>query len=782
MNTDREVYDASNVAEQSGRRSASAGRFAVAFRLDTELEGLGQKKRPGSAKGRNWRGYFAPRYWGAAAFAKALHEDLQRGVAPLWAATFFAAGIWFYFSIPFDPQLWALILCCLGAGAAFVNERRARRTGLVSGMVLIFFAGVSASQLHVAYLVGPQLDRQITAKVTAHVGEVEKVEDGRTRLTLQFLEVSNLSPDEMPRWGRISVRGAVPDLAHGDVVELRARLMPLSGAVYPGGYDYAWNAFFKGLQTSGYALSKVTVVSANAPSSGFNGVPVLRQGVADRILHHLGPSAEGGLAVALLVGDRGFLPEEDREALRMAGLAHLLAISGLHMSLVSALVYFAIRHGLAFFSRVALSGQISHIAAFGALGFASFYLVLSGASVATQRAYIMVLIVIVASLLGRRGLSLRTLGFAALIVLMIAPGNLLQPGFQMSFAAVAALIAVYGAWREVGRNQRRGKRQSRMGALVRGPVLWLLACGATSLIAEFAIGPIAAFHFQKIAPYGLVANLLAMPVFSFVAMPLGILGLMFMPLGAEAPFFWGMGMSLNLILQVAHWVHELSGDMGVIGLVSWLGTFLMVGSVLVFALLPGRFKLLFLLPLSLSAVAFAAYEPPHLLISDNGRTIAFFNVNGEPRVSATREGFVASSFLQAFGVEKRSFSDHRALRDDRTCDAVGCVYIAGLEKPPDQGAGKGQFIRIAVTKELSGLSRDCALADVVVTQLQAPEDCRAPLVLDVAQLTERGSHAIWLKPTPDGLKIARVVAAYGTYRRAFQPAVENWARGLVAAE
>ncbi len=752
--------------------------------------------------------FFKLEYWGLHALIQEMDRDLQRGIGPLWGAVLFAAGLWFYYSVAFEPHISASASIFVLACVAAVRQSRRGARAWVPACIMLIMSGVLSGQVQTRLHDGPRLSRALTSDFEGRVVDIEERENGATRLWVSFSKIDKLEPSSMPSQGRVTTRAHTGHLKIGDTVTALARLMPLPGAVYPGGYDFGRSAFFSGIDTVGFTMGDIKRVARGPPVLAAGWLETLRHGAASRIQYHMGDTPEAALAIALLVGERGYLEEEDQEALRMAGLAHLLAISGLHMSLVAALVFFSMRHGLALFREFALTHSVHRLASFSALTVSTGYLLLSGASVATQRAYIMVVIVLLAGVMGRWGLSLRSLGLAAFAVLLVAPHNLIAPGFQMSFAAVAALLAVYTLWRDfkARRTVLHGpSAEKRFGRILKGALAWFVACGATSLIAEAAIGPIAAYHFQKVAPYGLVANLAAMPVFSFAAMPFGLIGLLAMPMGAEGPFLQLMSLALSWVLWVAHEVERLTGSIGFIGMVSGWGTFLMVGSILALGLLPGRFKVLTFIPIIAAGVAFTLYRPPDILVSDNGRTIAFHTREGEPRVTARRASFVPSVFLKAFGVGDAEFKAHRASDDDQSCDDQGCVMslfpAGGLPSPVSQGkpsapssdnkrVSRVHGLRLAMPRTTDSLLKDCRFAEIIVTTLQAPETCSAELVIDAQRLARFGSHALWLgveaaeadRNSDFKVRLERIQTSYRPVRRPWEPEVADWARGLVTAE
>ncbi len=253
-----------------------------------------------------------------------------------------------------------------------------------------------------------------------------------------------------------------------------------------------------------------------------------------------------------MVGETGEISEATRQALRDAGLAHVIAISGFHMALTAGAMFWLIRAALGLVPAIALRFPIRVWAAVGALFIASLYLAMSGAAVSAVRAYIMVAIIFIAVILNRPALSLRNLAIAALLILLVAPQSLADASFQMSFAATAALIAFYESRPPL-------RLFSAWPAAVAVPLVFFTDIGATTLLASVAVDPLAAYHFHRIAVYSVVGNILAMPVVAFAVMPMVLLSLVVMPLGLEAAPLMLMDQGIAAMLAIAGAIARLPG-------------------------------------------------------------------------------------------------------------------------------------------------------------------------------------------------------------------------------
>lgn len=669
--------------------------------------------------------------WRGGDLGAALRDTLERELAERagfqWLAVAFAAGCLIYFSLPREPLLPALLgAAALTALAASLRYRRGTPWRLVS-VVAACLAGATAAKLRVDKLDGPHIEREVSASITGRVVGRESRSDRRPRIILDRLSSDTVAPDKMPRRVRLTIgpKGGLPEL--GARISVRARLMPVAGPAVPGGYDPRRAAYFEGIGGSGFVLGSWQPLAAPQPSLDLT-VARIRAAIVARIMSAQ-PGEAGAVAAALLVGERAGLSEETNESLRLSGLAHLLSISGLHMMLIAGTAFFFVRAGLALSPRLALSRPIRKWAAIAALIVVSIYLALSGGAIATIRAYIMAVVMFTAILVDRPAISMRNLAIAAFLVLAMEPKSITEPGFQMSFGAVAALIAAWELW-----NQRRRSRIADEQALPGIGLARLLGKAAlavclTSLVASLATAPFAAYHFERVATYSLLGNLLAAPLVSSIIMPFGLLTLAAMPLALEALPLAIMAGGIEALLWVSDWVAGLPGadvpapriapaslllvSMGLLWMCLWRLRWRLLG-------LPMMGAGLLLIPV-LAA-------PPDVLVSPDGRVVAVRDAHDVLRVSGSRAGsYVVEQF---FDEEAGPPPDAAALREGVRCDPLGCVL---------KGAGG---IEVAHVLDPAAFPEDCRRPNVLVTALHAPRDCSAPLIIDGPQLKRFGAHAV----------------------------------------
>ena len=682
----------------------------------------------------------------AAGLAARLEAERDRWA--LWIPVGFAAGVGFYFELEREPAAW-LGAVVLGLAVAVGVLGRRRPGLLLAGLALaVVAAGFAAAQFRTASVAAPVLDKRIgPVAVSGRVVAVERRAAG-WRLTLEAPEIGFLEPERTPARVRIVVRHeSGGDFEPGRWVRLRAVLRPPPEPVAPGAYDFARRAYFQGLGGVGFAYGKVRAV-ARPPGSPEDerttAIPLisrtwwtrLRLVTSERILAAL-PGESGAVAAALMTGARGAIPEATLTAMRDSGLAHLLAISGLHVGLVAGLLFFGVRAFLALVPALALRYPIKKWAA-AAAGLGAFaYLALTGASVPTQRAFLMVGLVLLGILLDRSALSFRLIAWAAVVVLAIAPESLLSPSFQMSFAAVAALIAAYEVLRDRWRRRFAGKGVP--GGIPGGVLAWagkqVSGAALSSVVAGLATAPFAVYHFNRIAWYGLAANVVAVPLTALWIMPWALVAFALMPFGAEglalAPMGWGIEVVLAVARRVAAWPGAVSlvAAMPIGALVS-----IALGG-LWLCLWRRTWRLLGVLPILAGALAASLAVPPDVLASGDARLMAVRDDAGGLYLSSARvRRFDAGIWRRRLGFEDSEPWPRLGLAaaGRLSCDPLGCIYRV-----------RGQVV--ALTGDARALSDDCAVASVVISREPVRGRCQGPdLVIDRFDLWRQGGHAIWL--------------------------------------
>jgi competence protein ComEC len=593
----------------------------------------------------------------------------EEGRWPLWLPVALGAGAALYFSLSFEPSAglgWAALAgAAVAALAACIGWGRVPLALLAA--LLLGFGLAKARETRIAT---PVLDHPIIAHLTARIAWLEPREHG-VRLVLENVRSGAFAPGQTPRRVRVALRGG-GDLHPGDWVSLTAKLDAPPAPVESG------------------LVQRMR-----------QGVEELRARMTRRIQAAL-PGSEGGIAAALITGTRGGISDEDESALRDAGLAHVLAIAGLHMALVGGGLFWMVRAILAAVPPIALRYPIKKWSAGAALAASLFYLVISGAAPPSVRAFVMLGMVMLAVLLDRPALTMRSLALAAAILLLARPEAIAEPGFQMSFAAVVALVAVT-EW-----------EQQRERTTPRGPV-WRYVQGIAmvSLVGSLATLPFTLFHFGRAAHYAVLGNLIAMPVMGFWVMPMAALSVMAMPLGLDRVPLHLLGGGIDVMVAMGRWVSGLPGAVSLSPAMP-LGALVAVSlGGLWCAIWRGRVRWLGLVPMALG-VALAVFAPlPQMLVARDALTIAMRGDDGRLNfVRKPKDKFTAREWLRRDG-DGRDIAEAVGMPGLR-CDGVGCVVVR-------------HGVTIAASLKPEALAEDCARAQVVVSAVRA--DCKGPKVV-----------------------------------------------------
>ncbi len=693
----------------------------------------------------------------------------------LWTPVLIGIGIAGYLSLPREPSGVAVhAVALVVAGLAVRRYLKGMPFGILA-VVALLLAGLSLGKARVDSLSSPMLAGPLTSAVWGRVAAAETRTDRRPRIVLDRLAVERLAASQTPARLRVSLAPNVTLPPVGAVVSFAARIDAVPGPAAPGDYDPRARAFFDRIGGSGFVFGAVAQIAPPEAWRPAAAIAWLRSAIVTRLRAALSGDA-GAVAAALLVGERGGLSETVVANLRDSGLAHILAISGLHMGLFAGTVFAAVRAVLSLSPALAQTQPLRKWAALAALVAGFFYLLISGGNVATVRAFIMAAILFSAILIDRPALSLRNLAIAAIVVLAIAPESVAEPGFQMSFAAAAALVAVWEAWR-----RRRDDRVSADRSGTRGTVfglVWpvvggLAAIALTTVIASLATAPVAAYHFQRLATYSLIGNLMAMPVVSLIIMPSGLVALAAMPFGLEGPALTVFGWGVDRLLDVAAFTAALPQAVRPVAALPPVFLVLCLGGLMWLCLWHTAIRYLGLLPVGAAlAIGIFGPPPPDLIVDGGGRIVALRTQAGGYAASGGRSGsYTLDRWHQRAGLAPPARID----RSGVACDALGCLMVADwavgdgettpqastggstnteTEPVSSSGAGSGagpapgagrvlpQPVRIAHVRDPLAFFEDCRRAGIVVTPLAAPNDCAAGLVIDRTALAVHGAHAV----------------------------------------
>lgn len=660
----------------------------------------------------------------------------------LWAPVALGAGVCLYFAAEREPVLWLpLVLGLLLAGAMRgARDRPALFCGLCG--LLLTVLGFVAAELRSARVAAPVLAGPRIMALSGTIEQVDPREQG-ARFILRIDEAARRPGD--PQRVRLGTRREEP-LRAGDHVRLMGRLLPPGHAVLPGGYDFARDAWFGGIGGVGTVLGRVAPVPADGPPPwGDRLVMALdraRNALADRVSAAVGGGDVGAIAAAMVTGKRDRLSADGKDVIREAGIFHIITIAGVQMTLVAGLIYGVSRRLMALSTRLALRCPIKQWAAALAIAGAVAYDLGTGSRIGTQRALLMTGLVFLAVLTGRRVVTMRSLALAAFMVLAVEPEALLGASFQLSFAAVAALVAVQEARR------RRRLRVDDLAAPRRPPprgtgILRILEALRDKVVGLFiatlaASGATAAFmaaDFHEISPYVLVGNPLTLTMIEVFAVPGALIGTVLYPLGLDGVVWQWVALGIRLVLWMARGIAALPGaTLHVPAFAPWALPCFALGIAGLVIFRPAVLRLACAAFIVLGLTATVPRPRPALFIAPSGTTIAIRGDEGRLALLGKSDAFAAEQWLRADGDGRPvgtlvgSLTEPGASR----CDRLACI----------SPLPEGQVLSLVTVPD--AFEEDCRRADVVVTSLLAPENCAAPLVVDRDSLDQHGALALRL--------------------------------------
>lgn len=670
-----------------------------------------------------------------------------------WLVVGLAAGICAWFVLP-DPPAWlTLIAVCIAvAGITLIAARSdgqfAYLRQAIAAMALMVAVGCGSVWTKSVLVGTPPIPRPTVAVIEAQVLSREnRPAEQRIRLIVATREIGTGRAIKV----RLNAESAadLPGLTEGAVVRVKARMVPPAPPMLPGGYDFARAAWFSGLAATGSVLGPITVV---APAQHAMATARLQRALSAHVRQHL-TGSPGAIAAAFASVDRGAIAASDEDAMRDAGLTHLLSISGLHVSAVIAASYFAALRLLGLLPWLALRVRLPLVAAATGAAAGIGYTILTGAEVPTIRSCIGAVLVLLALALGREALSMRMVAAAAAAVLLFWPEAVIGPSFQMSFGAVMAIVALHGAapvrtWFAPREEPWWMHALRHLGSLL-----------LTGILIELALMPIGLFHFHRAGAYGALANVVAIPLTTLASMPLIALALLFDAFGAGGPFWWLAGKSLEALLALAHWIAAMPGAVTAMPAMGRGAFALFIAGSLWLALWTGRVRIWGLVPAAFGLVLLATLRAPDVLVSSDGHHVG---ITGEATAELlvlrdSRSDYTRDNLLELAGMRgaTRQLADWPAAR----CNGDFCA-ITVLR------AGRNWQLLIAQGRDRvdrDALAAACSQADIVIADRRLPRSCRprwlkadraslqrsGGLTIDLQQQTvrtvadEQGQHGWW---------------------------------------
>jgi competence protein ComEC len=681
-------------------------------------------------------------YWRKQLALAELWLEAERDQIGLWLPVALGAGIVAWMLIP-NAYGWVgfilLALAVAGFGRTFASSKRIGQMCLWGGAAAAL--GCALIWWKADVVSAPILSRPV---ITIVEGNIEQVETMAARSQIRIIITQNANAG-LPKRIRITVRDtllkipniaglalAQPDLnmVAGQKIRVRARLMPPPQASLPGGYNFAQRAWFDRISAVGSALSQPEILKSTQQEQK------LRDRLAAHIQTRLG-AQQAGIAIALAAGDQGAIADADADAMRQSGLAHLLSISGLHVTaIVGAAMFLCLR--LFSLSPVLATRLPLVLVAAGAGAIAGIgYTWISGAQVPTVRSCVAAVLVLIALGIGRDALTMRLLAVGAIIILLLKPDALFGPSFQLSFAAIAAIMAIHSHSPVKRFLQRRDEGMLHRSTRALAGLL------ITGLAVEIALMPIALFHFHKTGIYGAAANLVAIPLTTFVIMPLEgaalVLDGMWPAAHLGTPFWWLCDHAISLLLGMAHKVADTPGS---VAMVPYMGVWsygLMICGGLWLLLWQSRARIWGAVPIIIGVILIGFAPKYDLFITADGRHVATHLPSGEYAMLRERSGeFVRDMMGEASGTdaEMQAIGRHKGAK----CSPDFCVWSIR--------SSTGRTISVMASRSnekpvWSDIVAACAKTDIVISDRWLPRACKPRwLRADTKFLAQSGGLAI----------------------------------------
>jgi len=630
----------------------------------------------------------------------------------LWSPVGLMLGIGGYFRLSDEPAIWAGPLALAVCMVLLVALRRHSLRWLVAPFLLVAL-GFCAAEWRSHVVATPLITAEAHGQLEGVIDEIELTED-KTKLVIAHPVMEGVAPEKMPKRVRVTVRGQDPDWQAGDRVRMNAALFPLPAPDMPGAYDFGRHFYFRSIGAVGFAMGAPEMIASNEQSGIRMWLNNLRHHIGEDMRAHM-QGAVGDVAAAMTVGESGPIPEEVKDALRNSGLAHMLAIAGLHLGIVAGIVFFVVRLLLTLYPPLAMRVSAKKIAAVFGLAAAAMYLSLAGFPIPAQRAFIMVTVLFTAMLLDRRGITLRTLMIAAVLILLLFPESMFGASFQLSFAATLAIVSLF-EWRRNWHIRNFVARHAVDIAL-------------TSLVATFATAPFIIYNFNRFAMFGVISNMIVIPLATFIIMPGMLISLLLMPLGWQAAGYAIFGWGVDIMIRLSQWVTSLPYASPRLPSLSDAGLLISAFGLLWLCLMTRRWRYAGVLFIAAGLSTILFYKPYDLMISDDGKKVAVRLEDGEFLfIRGRASSFDAQAWLRYHGQEDGLTRGDLPKDEKPDCDKVKCVFQT-----------HGRRVAVALHNgKTEGMCEENAAIIISADRL----DCKAPLLIDGAFLAQNGATAL----------------------------------------
>ena len=641
----------------------------------------------------------------------------------LWLPVVFGIGIAIYYHLPGEPAPELLPALTLGLLGLMLGLRK-RALPLMFALFMISL-GATWTQIRTEDHAPVVLREGLSPRpVMGVVRDIERTEHG-VRLLLYKVTVDDLAPEMTPNQIRLSVRlkkGTEFELPHiGDAIAMRAGLLPPMGPALPNGFDFARYFSFRDIGAVGYGLPPWRVLAPDTSPSLMNRFWTWRTQMTDDIVKQLGPGT-GGVAAGLITGDARAISDADFNALRASNLYHIIAISGEHMVVIAGVIFFTLRLLLLMLpARISLRPEGKPVIAVITLVLVTIYLFVTGLPMSAVRAYFMIALVLLAVILRRQVDAMRSLAIAAFIMLVNDPASLLDPGFQLSFAATLALVALMESRVLTGMpTPARGR--------IRRVLYTLVTLLLVSVVAEAATGPLVISMFNNVSPYGVFANSLATPLVSFVLMPLVALYFILLPLGMKHFALVLLSYGIDALMGLGRWVASFPySQLFCPSLPGW-GLALFTLGLAWMCLWQTRVRRYGLIACGLGVASLLTVTEPDMLVGGSVKQIAFRSGDGYVLARGRPTSMLPELWANGLGYKVMEEADAPQWR----CDRLGCL-------------AQVNSTRVAFPKDMAALAEDCQQAQVIIASVEAACDTDA-IVIGPKRMAGSNVTALWMLP------------------------------------
>ncbi|MGN1063483.1 MAG: ComEC/Rec2 family competence protein [Alphaproteobacteria bacterium] len=578
----------------------------------------------------------------------------RSGFALLWGA-FFALGIGIYFALPVEPDWRTMTLAAFVSAVVWIVGRRDVVARTILGYVMMVCLGLCVATIRTAYVAAPVLDTPLfEVGVSGTIAKVEPRATGQ-RITLENVYVEGLTEKQTPHFIRLNYHQKEPVMRVGDRLSGVAHLVPPMSPVTAGAYDFARAAWFMQLGATGKLLKMTDYVKTGMRSALMIRFEDMRAFITARVREVLPPQS-ASIAVPLIIGDQGLVTSDMYDLYRIAGIIHVLSVSGYHLTLLAGLVFFFIRGAFALYPALGEKINTKKVSAFLSLMIVLFYLFLSGLQIPAVRSFLMISIVLIGVMFDRNAISLRNAVLAGMFILLFWPESLISASFQLSFMAVFAMLSLYETLMRVFQNSPYRQWWYK---------IWLIFVGmvCVGLLASVATAPYAAYHYNQYATYSILGNLATEFLFSFAIMPLLLVAVLLMPLGWDAPFLKGAGYCLDKITDICRWITTLPyADVTVPAFDGWGLALVSTGLILIF-FFTTKVRWIGLVFVLCAIGSFLTVPKPDVIIADGGKAYAMRRSDGLLQISNPTVMSIATDVWLKRNGQNPKFYDFPPLTD-----------------------------------------------------------------------------------------------------------------------